>query len=65
VTESSDPTLDVPIEAETADVVEQRTEVGSTGGIDETALTDDPEVPEADKLEQAQEVVGADDEEER
>jgi hypothetical protein len=60
VPDATDPTDDDVIpEAAAADVAEQQAEVDPVGGIDVTALTDDPEVPEADNLEQAQEVEGA------
>jgi len=54
-----DPTPSEAGLADPADVAEQHAEVGPHGALDESRLSDDPEVPEADNLEQASMLDGA------
>ena len=54
-----DPTPSEAGAADPADVADQHAEVGPRGAVDGSRLSDDPEVPEADNLEQASLLDGA------
>jgi hypothetical protein len=64
MTAPRDPALDLPLDAPEADVIEQRTPVGSDRpvAVSPGPVTTSPEVPEADAAEQATPVVDDPDE---